>query len=150
MTSPQNPDPYTRLPQFRLNDESRDNRGCMMGIGTSFIGVIAVIVAVVLIVSALVSMNATHWRETTICDKERVAVEGGGEYRIYTDTGTFVMKDALLNMRFDTADAYGKLKVGVRYNIKYKGWRFGPTSNFPNILDFEKLPESKQAAGNCE
>lgn len=68
-------------------------------------------------------------------DKERVAVEGGGEYRLYTEGETFVLKDSIIKGRLDTADEYGRMREGTTYQCKAFGWRIPLFSKFRNVHD---------------
>ena len=76
----------------------------------------------------------------TICATERSATSDGGEYRIYTDHGTYVMEDVFFigGHRLNTADDYGRLRVGTTYDIHTVGWRNGFLSMFKNITEFKK------------
>ncbi|HVX58140.1 MAG TPA: hypothetical protein VG964_00195 [Candidatus Saccharimonadales bacterium] len=116
------------------------------------LGTVAIIAAAIA-VPAVMSYTKQKEKVVTICDKERtVKSDGSGaEYRIYTDHGTFVMKDTFIGgFRYNTADAYGRLRVGKTYSIKYYGWRFGLTSSFPNITHATKLPPNQQQPHACD
>lgn len=53
---------------------------------------------------------------------------------IYTeDCGVFEVSDSLVKGTFRSADLYGSLKEGSRYELKYHGWRNGFLSMFPTI-----------------
>lgn len=114
-------------------------------------GMIAIAVLMVVGLPAIVSYNTFHERIVMVCEKERAATSGGdAEYRVYTSDGTFVMEDILLaGTRFDTADAYGKLKTGKSYEVTYKGWRVPFFSMFPNIVGAKQLPEGSRVSGQC-
>ncbi len=107
----------------------------------------------VIVISLVPSvLNALHIeeRQITVCAKERVAVDGGGEYRIYAAEGTFVVGDSILGgVRFDSADFYAQIETPATYKVRAKGYRFGPLSWFPNILEAEEIP-GFDARSACE
>lgn len=83
-------------------------------------------------------MNRGEVGPCTVTEKEPVMVEGNNQYRVYTEEcGTFVIKDTIVGLRFNSADAYGALSLGEAYNFRTQGFRLGITSSFPNILDYE-------------
>ena len=92
----------------------RRRRGDFVGMRYALLGIAVIIGVLVLVVWPFTNYQSHKTQTVTVCDKERAATGSGGEYRIYTDKGTFVMKDSWLGgTRFDTADAYGKIKKGV-------------------------------------
>lgn len=115
------------------------------------VSVVLIVLALFGIVAATVSYNTTHEGVTTVCEKERAAVQGGGaEYRIYASDGTYVMADSLLGQtRYDTADEYGKIQPNTTYKIVYKGWRIPFFSAFPNILQATPVPADQQRGNLC-
>jgi hypothetical protein len=70
-----------------------------------------------------------------VMDKESVAVEGGHEYRVYTDTETYVMKDSIFKGRFRTSNDYAHLVTGQTYTCTAFGWRVPLFSMFENLRD---------------
>lgn len=74
----------------------------------------------------------------TIEEKESVAKDGGHEYRVYTDNGTYKVGDSWLYTRWNAADVYGRLDEDQTYECVVYGWRFGFFSMFKNILDCEE------------
>jgi hypothetical protein len=132
------PDPEVRRRAYR--------RASFRGLPIAF--GLALVAIIVFSIGGLLFSNyqKLEQRVATICDKER----DEGEYRIYTDNGTLVMKDIYFNgTRFDTAEAYGRLKEGETYILTTKGWRFGLTSSFPNIVEAELAPEGHGHVSDC-
>lgn len=70
-------------------------------------------------------------------DKERVCKSGDGgcEYLVFTDQGTFAIKDSFLIWRFDSSDVYGRIKDGQSYEAEVIGWRIPFLSMYPNIVE---------------
>jgi hypothetical protein len=74
----------------------------------------------------------------TVLDKERVCSGGeqtSCEYRVYTDTETFVNKDSFLFTKFDSADVQGQLRADQTYELEVVGWRIPFLSMFRNIVE---------------
>ncbi len=121
------------------------SRGAVAGV------VAAVLVILSGIIWAAVDYNTQHSATVTVCSKERVAVEGGGEYRVYAAEGSYVMKDSLIGtVRYSTADAYAKIEPETTYDIVYKGWRIPFFSAFPNILKANKVSADRQTPQLCK
>ena len=85
-----------------------------------------------------VAQGNTHTETVVICGKESVQRSGenaGHEYRIYTSGATYVVKDyyGSEGSRFDSADLYGRIKVGETYIIRSFGYRVPWASSFWNI-----------------
>lgn len=81
----------------------------------------------------------------TVASKDRVWKSdgnGGGssEARVYTEEcGTFVVGDSLVKMEFSSADTFGAIDEGGRYEFTHHGWRFGLFSMFPTITEAEPV-----------
>jgi hypothetical protein len=77
----------------------------------------------------------------TVAGKDRVvSTDQNGnrhsEMRVYTDDcGTFVVGDSLVKGQWRSADLFGSLKEGQKYEFKYHGWRNGFLSMFPTITE---------------
>jgi hypothetical protein len=76
--------------------------------------------------------------EITVKDKERV-VDGSSDnmnsrYLIYTTDEVFENVDALLFLKYNSSDVYGKLEVGKTYTVKVAGWRVKFFSWYRNII----------------
>lgn len=103
------------------------------------IGIIAFVLLIVA-VGGCTSYNKTETiQNVMVTGKESVTTsnsEGGSdhEYRVYTNKGTFVVKDSLWHTRFNSADVYGRLKEGQTYDCVVYGWRIPFFSSFKNIL----------------
>ena len=83
-----------------------------------------------------VAQGNVHTETVTICGKESVQKgEHGHEYRVYTSGQTYTVKDFFGSegSRFDSADLYGRIKVGETYVIKSYGYRVSWASTFWNI-----------------
>lgn len=99
---------------------------------------IAAIFSVLMIAGLSYTMNRDEVGPCTVIGKESVMVEGNNRYAVYTEEcGTFVIKDTIMGLRFNSADTYGALSLGEAYNFRTQGFKLGETSLFPNILDYE-------------
>lgn len=98
---------------------------------------LAAIFATLLIIGVSYTMDRNEVGPCTVTGKESVMVEGNNQYRVYTEEcGTFIVKDTLFALRFNSADTYSSLKDGESYQFRTQGFRLGITSTFPNILDY--------------
>lgn len=106
---------------------------CMVGLigmlGGGFIGFF--------IAAVPLTYGQTHYNERTItCDvtgKDRGGSEDG--MRVYTSCGTFQNTDSLWRGKNTSADLWSRIQVGNAQTFTVVGWRFGLTSDFPNILE---------------
>ena len=86
-----------------------------------------------------------HTKTCTISGKDRTTVYTGkgnshSQMRVYTeDCGSFEVSDSLIKGKFNSADTFGKLKEGHRYELKYHGWRIGWLSSFPQITEVKEV-----------
>lgn len=76
---------------------------------------------------------------TKVRDKERVTTsDSDGHiksfYLVYTDNGTYSLKDELLYGNFRSSDLYGKIVRDSTYEITTVGFRVGFLSMYPNIV----------------
>lgn len=130
----------------RLNVRQRRDNG--ERVWHIFVGV-GIVLCLLLGGWTFTAYNTKHHRTVTVCGKEAVATKSGHDYRVYTNTGTFVVADSLFGTtRFDSADVYGRLEIKTTYDITYKGWRIPVISEFPNILELHK--SSEQHSEQCE
>lgn len=98
---------------------------------------LAAIFAALLVNGVSSIMDRNEVGPCTVTEKESVAVQGNNHYRVYTEEcGTFIIKDTLFSLRFNSADTYSSLKEGESYQFRTQGFRLGITSTFPNILDY--------------
>lgn len=94
-----------------------------------------------------------HTEIATICGKESVQTGSGDnrshEYRVYTSTQTYVVKDyyGIGGSRFSSADLYGHIKVGETYIIRSYGYRIPWASSFWNIESI--TPTQQEPTGTC-
>lgn len=81
--------------------------------------------------------------ETTVTGKDRVCPSNSGslecKYLVFTLDGTFQLSDSLIAGRYDSSDLYGKIRPGQKYRLTVYGWRFGPSSMYPNIKKAEEI-----------
>ena len=93
------------------------------------------------------SVEQGNWHE------EVVPVGSGDsrshEYRIYTSSQTYVVKDyyGSNGTRFNSADLYGRIEVGRVYRIKSFGYRVPALSRFWNIETVELTQQ--EPTGTC-
>lgn len=100
----------------------------------------AVFLAVLLIGGGALALATGYFDKESVTfvvrDKESVATDNSGhEYRVYTDQGTYVIKDSFIYTRFNSADVYGLLEPGQRYTCDAYGFRLPFFSTFKNLLD---------------
>lgn len=101
--------------------------------GAMFVAVFSAL----LIIGVSLTMDRNEVGPCTVTGKESVIVEGNNQYRVYTkECGTFIVKDTLFALRFNSADTYSALKDGESYQFRTQGSRLGTASTFPNILDY--------------
>lgn len=100
---------------------------------------VAVVVALGVVVAASKSYFDKRDVVVRVESKERVCEggkDGGCNYLIFTDGGTFKVGDALIGTtRFNSSDVYGRIKQDSCYRLHVYGWRFGPLSMYPNIVN---------------
>jgi hypothetical protein len=141
---------YTSGDRRRRNHSVRNGLIALVGAGVG-IGACGVVV------ESLRDGVNTKQETVTVCDKEYVrGSEGSGEYRVYVadesgDRHTKRVADTLLigGTRFNSADTYAQLDRGVTYDITTSGYRIGILSQFPNIIEVEKIP-TEQQVNYCE
>lgn len=98
------------------------------------------LIASLVIGAAAVSYTAATWdervQECTVTSKDRGG--GSGSYRIYTEEcGVLANKDSVWHTKWNSADVQASLEPGSTYELRVVGWRFGPTSTFPNVIAVE-------------
>lgn len=79
----------------------------------------------------------THYNERTISCHVTGKDRGGkdNDMRIYTTCGVFQNTDSILRGKNTSADIFGRVTVGKTQTFHVVGWRFGFTSDFPNVLE---------------
>ena len=130
---------FAKHEQFR-SDEERDSE--MRYRDDSTKGLVPFIILIIIAVFGLhacttsLAQGNTHVETVTVCGKDVVNNgENGHEYRVYTSGATYVVKDyyGSEGSRFDSADLYGRIKVGETYIIRSFGYRVPWASSFWNI-----------------
>ncbi len=109
------------------------DEGCLPAlvglVGGGFVGFLVAIVPI--------SYAQTHYNERTISCKVTGKDRGGSEdgMRVYTSCGTFQNTDSLWRGKNTSADLWSRIHSGETQRFTVVGWRFGLTSDFPNILE---------------
>jgi len=109
--------------------------------GTTFLVVVVVLAVISLGVVGCRSYLKEDSVVVHVTGKESVNTHDGHEYRIYTEEGTFVMKDSLFKTRFRTGDEYGRIKPDHVYRCNKFGWRIPVFSSFENLLKCREVTE---------
>lgn len=74
----------------------------------------------------------------TVSKSERVCFKTKDcRYLVYTDTETFEITDTF--SRHNSADVYGKIQNGKKYEFKVIGFRSESTSKYRNIMDLKEI-----------
>ena len=116
-------------------------------------GIIVLFIILVIGIRGCVTSIAQGNRHTeivTICGKESVQKAiSGHKYRVYTSGATYVVEDyyGSEGSRFDSADLYGRIKVGETYIIRSFGYRIPWASSFWNIESV--TPTQQEPTGTC-
>lgn len=81
---------------------------------------------------------ARHNYDITVTDKQVKRHNDHDKYLIYTviqngQEKVFEDKDSLIELKFNSADVYGELKVNHKYTINTYGWRIPILSLYENI-----------------
>ncbi|QAB17467.1 hypothetical protein Leucomu_05625 [Leucobacter muris] len=97
------------------------------------------LVVAALAVGLFANLHRVDHASCLVEDKDRAAVDGGSDMRVYTDCGIFRVKDSLFLMRWDSADVYQGIEVGESYDFETAGWRVPFLSWFPNIVAAEQV-----------
>lgn len=130
----------------------RRNKNSITGLTVLFVLAIVVVFCFDGCATSVAQMN-THEEVSIVCSKESVQTGSGDnrshEYRVYTSTQTYVVKDyyGIGGIRLDSADLYGHIKVGETYIIRSYGWRVPLVSSFWNIT--EATPTDQEPIGTC-
>lgn len=118
-----------------------------------FLGFIAFVAVVVLIIGCNAYTHIEHTITATICSKEQVSTgnNGGHEYRMYSNKGTFVIKDSHwpFTWRTNSSEVYGRLHTPGTYKITYIGIRFSLFSYFHNIMKYKRIADDRAAIASC-
>ena len=106
--------------------------------GPSGCGIAVVLTLVLLVIGGFAGCSSYLKDEPAtiqVTGKESVSVDGGHEYRVYTEDETYVMADSLFKGRFRTSNDYAKVQEGHTYRCTKFGWRVPLFSMFENIRD---------------
>ncbi len=95
---------------------------------------LAVVVGAVLLSPAYL-WDKAHYNERTVSCSVSSKDRAENGMRVYTDCGVFENGDSWFRGKTDSADIWGRIEPGHRYTFRVVGWRFSPTSDFPNILE---------------
>lgn len=81
----------------------------------------------------------THYNERAVDCYVKGKDRGGKEndMRIYTSCGVFQNTDSILRGKNTSADVWSHIEVGKTQTFHVVGWRFGLTSDFPNVLEVQ-------------
>lgn len=110
-------------------------------------GIIAIFVITGILIVGTIGMKISGYNnkqtiKTKVTDKERITKQSGDRlesyYLIYTEAGTFKLEDELLYGNFNSSDWYGQIHRDSTYTFHTVGYRIGPMSEYPNIVNFEK------------
>lgn len=96
---------------------------------------LSVVVIAAMIVLTLVYSGSRFEETITITGKDVKNTSESSTYMVFTDKGTYCVKDSLLFWRWDSSDMYGSLHEGGTYEIEAVGWRVPILSMYPNILE---------------
>ena len=77
----------------------------------------------------------------TVTDKGIKRIHDKDTYLIFTDTGVFQITDSLIAGRFNSADIYAGIKIGITYDFTVRGDRSELMSWYPNIYEFKEVSE---------
>lgn len=102
---------------------------------------LAVLISIFLLINFIIFFPH-FFRSTyivTIANKQIKTIDNKKTYLIYTqtengDTRVFKDMDSLLELKFDSEDIYGGLRINRTYEIKTYGFRIPLTGNYENIV----------------
>ena len=127
-------------PYSRYNDRLYDSSSRYL------IGVIGGLLVAITIIAAIglnvYSASHTEAMTCTVTGKDRTQKSGSSssEMRVYTsECGTLKIAESLLDARWDSADLYGSLREGTRYEMTTRGVRVPFFSMFPNIITAKEV-----------
>ena len=107
------------------------------------IPIVIVAIAIILILACSV-VPAMHTEYHTI-EVTKTEITGDNDYMVFgrdTTSGaikTFTLNDSFWHGNWDTADDYATLEIGQTYTFKTSGWRIPLFSEFPNIIEINKV-----------
>lgn len=129
---------YDQQRENRLSRERRERR-----ISYLIYGIIGLAVVLVTVLVGFAYYGSQRTETCVVNSKDRgvsFTTDSNGhsqsktDYRAYTSCGTFNVKDEFWLFKFNSADTYGSLQDGKRYQLQVIGFRNGFFSVFPNIV----------------
>ena len=97
-----------------------------------------VIIVVGIFIYPVLKYSSINTVEVKISDKERITTGSGSDisskFLVYTENEVFENTDALMVLKFNSADVQNDLKVDSTYNVKVIGWRVPFLSMYRNII----------------
>lgn len=132
---------YTNGPTgLRSGPPRRRRSGAWGGVALAVLAVLGLAVGATVCSAYAKEKQAT----VMVTDKERVCGSDADgrttcKYLLFTDGGTYRVTDSVLVGRWTSSDFYGQVKRCHRYELTYYGFRFGPTSSYPNVKDAKDL-----------
>lgn len=99
---------------------------------------LAAIFMLVVIAAIGIQVGKSYYKRDTfttkVINKERVCDRSDCTYLVFTERGTYAIKDAFFGAgRFNSSDIYGRIKEDRCYTIKAYGWRLPFWSKYENI-----------------
>lgn len=100
----------------------------------------AIVVGVIGVSTFLGGFWTTSTMENCVVkDKGSIAVEGGHEYRIYTENcDVLTVQDSLIDGKFSAASTYNEITVGKTHTFETRGKRVPVFSMMPNIISVQQ------------
>ena len=112
-----------------------------MRTGAGFIALF-VIVFIGMIIMKVGGYQNKQTIKTRVTDKERITKQSGDRlesyYLIFTEAGPLKLEDDIVYGNFNSSDWYGQIHRDSTYTFHTVGYRIGPVSEYPNIVNFEK------------
>lgn len=112
-----------------------------MRTGAGFIALF-VIVFIGMIIMKVSGYQNKQTIKTRVTDKERITKQSGDRlesyYLIFTEAGPLKLEDDIVYGNFNSSDWYGQIHRDSTYTFHTVGYRIGPVSEYPNIVNFEK------------
>jgi len=104
-----------------------------------FIALILFVISCLIIVNIAFIKSTIEHVEITVLDKERINKDSDSKYLVYTDLEPLENTDAMLFLKFNSADLQGQLQVGYTYEVTIVGWRIPFISMFRNIISIDSI-----------
>lgn len=116
-------------------------------IGT-FILIGVALMAILLVLQFVFVKSTKETTVVTVTDKERIVEtdadgKATSKYLIFTDKETFECSDEIMVGKFNSSDFYGQIHKDSTYKFTVYGWRIPFFSSYRNIINLEKVKNSK-------